>query len=114
MTQTTPALMKGSILTSFRTKFIALIGAAVLLSLLLSGAVALWNVRQLSRDASREIESGLSEATEEYVTRYIQSGGTAALGLDQVPERERRLVAWWTSTATNADARNTRHLAAAS
>ena len=72
MTQTTPALMKGSILTSFRTKFIALIGAAVLLSLLLSGAVALWNVRQLSRDASREIESGLSEATEEYVTRYIE------------------------------------------
>lgn len=50
----------------------------------------------------------------EYVTRYIQSGGTAALGLDHVPERERRLVAWWTATATNADARDTRHMAAAS
>ena len=73
MTSTTPAApMKGSFLTSFRTKFIALIGSAVLLSLLLSGGVALWNVRQLSRDASREIESGLSEATEEYLTRYIE------------------------------------------
>lgn len=63
--------VKGSVLTSFRTKFIALIGTAVLLSLLLSGGVALWNVHQLSRDASREIERGLSKATEEYLTRYI-------------------------------------------
>ena len=59
-------------LTSFRTKFIALIGSAVLLSLLLSGGVALWNVRQLSRDASKEIESGLTDATEEYLSRYIE------------------------------------------
>jgi sigma-B regulation protein RsbU (phosphoserine phosphatase) len=63
--------VRGSVLTSFRTKFIALIGTAVLLSLLLSGGVALWNVHQLSRDASREIEQGLSEATEEYLSRYI-------------------------------------------
>jgi sigma-B regulation protein RsbU (phosphoserine phosphatase) len=63
--------VKGGVLTSFRTKFIALIGTAVLLSLLLSGGVALWNVHQLSRDASREIEQGLSEATEQYLTRYI-------------------------------------------
>lgn len=46
--------VKGGVLTSFRTKFIALIGTAVLLSLLLSGGVALWNVHQLSRDASRK------------------------------------------------------------
>ena len=73
MTGTTPAApMKGSILTSFRTKFIALIGSAVLLSLLLSGGVALWNVRQLSRDASKEIQSGLTDATEEYLSRYIE------------------------------------------
>lgn len=73
MTGSTPAApMKGSILTSFRTKFIALIGSAVLLSLLLSGGVALWNVRQLSRDASKEIESGLTDATEEYLSRYIE------------------------------------------
>jgi len=61
----------GGLLTSFRAKFVALIGAAVLLSLLMGGAIALWNVQQLSRDASSEIESGLSKATEEYLTRYI-------------------------------------------
>ena len=62
---------KGGFLTSFRAKFIALIGSAVLLSLLLGGAVALWNVQQLSRDASNEIENGLSRANEEYLSRYI-------------------------------------------
>jgi sigma-B regulation protein RsbU (phosphoserine phosphatase) len=63
--------MKASVLTSFRTKFIALIGGAVLLSSLLGGGVALWNVQKLSDDASAEIESGLSKATEQYLTRYI-------------------------------------------
>lgn len=72
MTQSSESsVIRGSILTSFRAKFIALIGTAVLLSLLLSGGVALWNVHKLSRDASAEIESGLSKATEEYLTRYI-------------------------------------------
>lgn len=66
-----PAPLKGSLLTSFRTKFIALIGAAVLMSLLVGGVVALWNVAKLSRDASAEIESGLTKANEEYLTRYI-------------------------------------------
>lgn len=68
---TSPQVMKAPALSSFRTKFIALIGSAVLLSLLLGGGVALWNVNKLSRDASREIETGLSKATEEYVSRYI-------------------------------------------
>ena len=63
--------VKGGLLTSFRTKFVALIGAAVLLSLLVGGSVALWNVRKLSHDASAEIESGLTKANEEYLTRYI-------------------------------------------
>ena len=63
--------MKESALTSFRTKFIALIGATVLLSLLVGGGVALWNVGKLSHDASAEIESGLTRANEEYLTRYI-------------------------------------------
>lgn len=69
----TPAdnAMKGSGLSSFRTKFIALMGGAVLLSLLLGGGVALWNVQRLSRDASAEIESGLTKASEQYLTRYI-------------------------------------------
>jgi sigma-B regulation protein RsbU (phosphoserine phosphatase) len=61
----------GGWLTSFRAKFVALIGSAVLLSLLLGGGIALWNVQKLSRDASAEIESGLSKATEEYLNRYI-------------------------------------------
>jgi sigma-B regulation protein RsbU (phosphoserine phosphatase) len=72
MNSDTPGgVTKGNILTSFRTKFIALIGAAVLLSLLVSGGVSLWNVKQLSRNASIEIEKGLSDAAAEYLTRYI-------------------------------------------
>lgn len=63
--------IRGGLFTSFRAKFIALIGSAVLLSLLLGGGIALWNVQKLSRDASAEIESGLSKATVEYLTRYI-------------------------------------------
>jgi phosphoserine phosphatase RsbU/P len=62
---------KAGILSSFRAKFIALMSGAVLLSLLLGGGIALWNVQRLSRDASAEIESGLSKATEQYLTRYI-------------------------------------------
>ncbi|PZF75720.1 hypothetical protein DK847_17695 [Aestuariivirga litoralis] len=63
--------VKGGAFTSFRTKFIALIGATVLLSLLVGGGVGLWNVGKLSHDASAEIESGLTKANEEYLTRYI-------------------------------------------
>lgn len=44
---------------------------AVLLSLLVGGAVALWNVQRLSRDASAEIESGLTKASEQYLMRDI-------------------------------------------
>lgn len=63
--------MKVGFLTSFRSKFIALIASTVLLSLLLGGGIALYNVRKLARDASAEIESGLTKASEEYITRYI-------------------------------------------
>ena len=63
--------VKGSFLTSTRTKFIALVGALVIASLLGGGLVALWNVNKLSHDASAEIESGLTKANEEYLTRYI-------------------------------------------
>lgn len=58
-------------LSSFRFKFIGLIALAVLISLLGSGGVALWNVKKLSNDASAEIGSGLRKASEEYVARYI-------------------------------------------
>lgn len=63
--------LKGSLLTSFRTKFIALLGGAVLASLLLGGVVALWNVAKLSRDASTEIETGLTKASEGFLESYI-------------------------------------------
>ncbi len=71
MTKTESKEMTGGLVTSFRAKFIALIGSAVLLSLLIGGGIALWNVEKLSQNASAEIESGLSKATEEYLTRYI-------------------------------------------
>ena len=71
MSASADQVIKGSGLSSFRTKFIALMCGAVLLSLLLGGAVALWNVQRLSRDASAEIESGLTKASEQYLTRYI-------------------------------------------
>lgn len=62
---------KGSLLTSARTRMIAIVSGLVILSLLGGGAVALWNVNKLSHDASSEIESGLTRANEEYLTRYI-------------------------------------------
>ena len=71
MSNTSELSMKAGILSSFRAKFIAIMCGAVLLSLLLGGGIALWNVQRLSRDASAEIESGLSRATEQYLTRYI-------------------------------------------
>ena len=72
MSSSSKPALQGTVLSSFRTKFIALICSAVLISLLLGGAVAMWNVNVLARDASAEIESGLSEATEEHLTRYIE------------------------------------------
>jgi len=62
---------KAGFLTSARTRLIALVSGLVILSLLGGGIVALWNVNKLSRDATSEIESGLTKATEEYLTRYI-------------------------------------------
>ena len=65
------APMKEGFLTSFRSKLIALLGCTVLASLLLGGVVALWNVAQLSRDASTEIETGLTKASEGFLESYI-------------------------------------------
>src|SRR4029453_10789693 len=58
---------------SFRTKFILVVGAAVIFDLLLSGGVALWNVGRLSREASSEIQHGLEKASNEYLENYIQT-----------------------------------------
>ena len=64
---------------SFRAKFILLVGAAVLFDPLLSGGVALFNVRRLSNDATTEIEAGLTKANQEYLRNYIE---TTALRAD--------------------------------
>jgi sigma-B regulation protein RsbU (phosphoserine phosphatase) len=70
---------------SFRTKFILVVGAAVVFDLLLSGGVALWNVNRLSRDASSEIQNGLQKASKEYLENYIQTTALRAnLLLDRV------------------------------
>lgn len=61
---------------SFRTKFIMVVGAAVVFDLLLSGGVALWNMTRLGRDASVEIRAGLEKASNEYLENYL---GTTAL-----------------------------------
>jgi phosphoserine phosphatase RsbU/P len=58
---------------SFRTKFILVVGAAVVFDLLLSGGVALWNVSRLSHDASKEIQHGLQKASKEYLENYIET-----------------------------------------
>jgi sigma-B regulation protein RsbU (phosphoserine phosphatase) len=60
-------------ITSFRAKFILVVGAAVLFDLLLSGGVALWNVHRLSRNATQEIDVGLTEASREYLQNYLKT-----------------------------------------
>lgn len=63
---------------SFRTKFILVVGAGVILDLMLSGSVALWNVHRLGRDASVEIQHGLEKASKEYLENYIATTGLRA------------------------------------
>lgn len=66
-------------LNSFRAKFLIVVGGAVLFDLLVGGGVALWNVNRLSRDATHQIESGLTKASQEYLQNYIE---TTALRAD--------------------------------
>ena len=58
---------------SFRAKFVFVVAAAVLFALLVSGGFALWNVNQLSRDATQEIARGLTKANQEYIQNYIDT-----------------------------------------
>ncbi|TIO07290.1 MAG: HAMP domain-containing protein [Mesorhizobium sp.] len=71
-------------LNSFRAKFMFIVGGAVLFDLLVGGSVALWNVNRLSRDATQQIESGLTKATQEYLQNYIE---TTALRADLLFDR---------------------------
>src|SRR5690606_3195720 len=58
-------------LTSFRAKFVLVVGGAVLVDLLLAGGIALWNVNRLSTNAMQEVGLGLEEANIEYLQNYI-------------------------------------------
>lgn len=70
---------------SFRAKFIAVVGAAVIFDLMLGGGIAIWNVQRLSRDATEKVATGLTEATEEYLRTYIETTALRTeLLLDQV------------------------------
>lgn len=72
-------------LKSFRAKFILAVGAAVVFDLMLAGGVAIWNVQNLSRDATKTIGDGLTEASREYLDTYIGATGQRAdLLLSQV------------------------------
>jgi sigma-B regulation protein RsbU (phosphoserine phosphatase) len=78
---------------SFRAKFVLVVGGAVLFDLLVSGGLALWNVRQLSNDATEEVGRGLKRANEDYIHSYADA--TAArvnLVLDQVDANVRALA----------------------
>ncbi|MBW9114018.1 SpoIIE family protein phosphatase [Rhizobium cauense] len=67
----TPAKTLG--LRSFRTKFIIVVGGAVLFDLLVSGGLALWNVQRLSRDATTQVGEGLEKASQDYIQSSIDS-----------------------------------------
>ncbi|WP_353646640.1 SpoIIE family protein phosphatase [Mesorhizobium sp. WSM2239] len=71
-------------LNSFRAKFMIVVGGAVLFDLLVGGGVALWNVNRLSRDATTQIERGLTNASQEYLQNYIE---TTALRADLLFDR---------------------------
>jgi sigma-B regulation protein RsbU (phosphoserine phosphatase) len=58
---------------SFRAKFILVVGGAVLVDLLISGGLALWNVQRLSRDAAEEVGHGLEQASQDYIRTYADS-----------------------------------------
>lgn len=58
---------------SFRAKFILVVGGAVLIDLLISGGLALWNVQRLSRDAAEEVGHGLEQASQDYIQTYANS-----------------------------------------
>jgi phosphoserine phosphatase RsbU/P len=70
---------------SFRAKFMLVVGTAVLIDLLISGGLALWNVQRLSRNATAEVGHGLEQASLDYIRTYADSTASEmALLLGQV------------------------------
>ena len=66
---------------TFRGKFILTVGIVVLVSMLVSTVLALRNAKLLASNATAEIRNGLTRASQEYLTNYIQ---TTALRVDAV------------------------------
>ena len=64
---------RGFLPRSFRTKFMLVVGLAVLFTLSISVMIALWTIDRLARDASREVEQGLTNANQEYLRNYIDT-----------------------------------------
>lgn len=58
---------------TFRTKFILVVGSALLFDLLLAGGIALWNVHRLSQNATQHLGRGLEKATSEYLHNYLDT-----------------------------------------
>jgi len=69
---------------SFRAKFVLVVGAAVIFDLFISGGIALWNVQELSQDATKQVGEGLTAASKEYLQTYID---TTALRADLLLDR---------------------------
>ena len=79
------ALKSALTLGSFRTKFILVVGAAVVFDLVLSGGVSIWNMQRLSEDARGEISEGLTESTEQFLETYLLANTAQAdLLIEQV------------------------------
>ena len=68
-----PRPLRGFLPRSFRTKFMLVVGLAVLFTLAVSVMIALWTIDRLARDASREVEQGLTNANQEYLRNYIDT-----------------------------------------
>lgn len=56
----------------FRTKFVLVAGAGLVVGLFLAALASLQGIRSLSGDASEEIRKGLERTTREYLTEHIE------------------------------------------
>jgi sigma-B regulation protein RsbU (phosphoserine phosphatase) len=72
-TQRLPRPLRGFMPRSFRTKFMLVVGLAVLFTLAVSVLIALWTIDRLARDSTREVEQGLTNANQEYLRNYIDT-----------------------------------------
>lgn len=59
--------------SSFRAKFMLVVGGALLFDLLLAGGIAMWNVHRLSLNATQQVGAGLQRSTMEYLENYLET-----------------------------------------